>query len=229
MDNNVTEVKKIVTLQFTVTLENKDHKWTADTHQVDDSHFVRFSKWDRGLIAFVLGQSKRGSDVHINCAFWDTLFALKQQAMNAALRDAMGWGEEAFQKKKTRNANSSDLSILPKTLVIDIGGCSIEILPVGGLQEMWIKGTEVAVAAVRQRLQDACLGCEWSTFKKKGANKRKQQTGKRKAKKATAIKKRKEVPNVEADQKSDEKSDDSSSSDHDNNGGGQIDDEPNLI
>ncbi len=166
-------VKKNVIVQFSVDVGNKVIEWTPKVMERDGVMFARFDKWDRSLVSFVLGQ-KRNKDIHINCAAWDLLYNAKQAAMNEALKVAMGWNSQDFQRKKVRNATSSDISLLPSVLTVEVFGINVQILPEDGMKYMWVACmNEDVIARIRQELHDSCERCEWSTFKKRGQNKRK--------------------------------------------------------
>ena len=94
--------------------------------------------------------------------------------MNEALKVAMGWNSEDFQRKKVRNATSSDISLLPSVLRIEAFGINLQILPEDGMKFLWVECmNEDVIARIRQELHDSCERCEWSTFHKRGQNKRK--------------------------------------------------------
>ena len=155
-----------------VAIEGSKSLWIPTTCIVENTKYIKISKWDRGFCKFATGQTmerrsgKTSNSVNYQCL--DSLLKLRRQACNSALRKALAEAEACEErptmslrgKKKETQARESDRAIAGHSVYLDTPEtqrtASVRMQVLWSVQspDLWVEHTQVNLEYLRSCIMD---------------------------------------------------------------------------
>ena len=154
-----------------VEVQGSKSLWIPTTCTVENTKFIKISKWDRGFCKFATGQTmerrsgKQSNSVNYQCL--DSLLKLRRQACNSALRKALAEAEACEErptmslrgKKKDTQARESDRAIAGHSVYLDTPEtqrtASVRMQVLWSVQsDLWVEYTQVNLEYLRSCILD---------------------------------------------------------------------------
>ena len=155
-----------------VEVQGSKSLWIPTTCTVENTKFIKISKWDRGFCKFATGQTmerrsgKQSNSVNYQCL--DSLLKLRRQACNSALRKALAEAEACEErptmglrvKKKDTQARESDRAIAGHSVYLDTPEtqrtASVRMQVLWSVQspDLWVEYTQVNLEYLRSCIMD---------------------------------------------------------------------------
>ena len=156
-----------------VAIEGSKSLWIPTTCIVENTKYIKISKWDRGFCKFATGQTmerrsgKTSNSVNYQCL--DSLLKLRRQACNSALRKALAEAEAAEERptmiltkrqKKDTQARESDRAIAGHSVYLDTPEtqrtASVRMQVLWSVQsaDLWVEYSQANLEYLRSCIMD---------------------------------------------------------------------------